>query len=279
VIPYFDPIEIPEEDSVALQRKRRDQKAFTHQTINIAVIGLPHMANYTDFAALEREAKVALRYPSKAEDLSGVDAVILPGTKSTLADLAWLRSEGWGEIITSYARNGGRVIGICGGFQMLGEEITDPHGLDGKQRRGKGLRLLPLATEMLEPKITERIVARSLINGCGRPVRAYEIHMGRTKVNTKIPAVFEIMERAGAKVSETEGAVAKGGRVWGTYLHGIFADPGFRRSWLADLARLKGISKTTLRRYSRNPYDAWAAHLRKHLDTEQIVLLAGSLKP
>jgi adenosylcobyric acid synthase len=270
VIPYHEEMAIPEEDSVALARKRREEKPFTSETINIAVLHLPHMANYTDFAALEGEARVALRYVRKKEDLSAVDVIILPGTKNTLGDLTWLRSTGWEKTISYYAGSGGRVIGICGGYQMLGAEIRDPHGVDGKKQRGKGLGLLPLITEMVEPKITQRVMAQPLLNGCTGSMQAYEIHMGRSKVTERILPAFKIIARGGVKVSDSDGAAVEGGRVWGTYLHGIFADPGFCASWLEELLRLKGLQRKDRRRRSRDPYDRWAAHLRQHLDMKRI---------
>jgi adenosylcobyric acid synthase len=270
VIPYYEGMTIPEEDSVALERKRREEKPFSDRTLNIAVIRLPHMANYTDFAALAGEASVALRYVSEREDLSAVDVVILPGTKNTLGDLAWLRSRGWEEAISAYARRGGRVIGICGGYQMLGEEIKDPRGLDGKIRHGKGLGLLPLVTDMVEPKITERVTAQPLMSGCAGSMPAYAIHMGRTVVRETISPAFKIILRAGVRVTDSDGAVIEDGRVWGTYLHGVFADPHFRTSWLEGLLSMKGLRRKNRRMKSRDCYDSWAAHLYRHLDMKRI---------
>jgi adenosylcobyric acid synthase len=275
VIPYCEKMAIPEEDSVALERKRKQAKPFTSETINIAVLCLPHLANYTDFAALEREPMVALRYLEAEEDLSGVDVVILPGTKNTLDDLAWLRSRGWADAISSHVCRGGRVIGICGGYQMLGEEIRDPRGIDGNKRRGKGLGLLPLSTEMVEPKITERVIARPLMNHCAGSLPAYEIHMGRTEVGRGVLPAFRIVERGGAEVTDSDGVVVEGGRIWGTYLHGIFADPDFRAAWLEELLSLKGLKKKSRDRKPRDPYDRWAAHLRQHLDMKRIFDLIG----
>ena len=270
VIPYCEKMEIPEEDSVALERKRKQAKPFTNDSINIAVLCLPHMANYTDFAALEREPMVSLRYLEATEDLFKADVVILPGTKNTLDDLAWLRSRGWADAISSHARRRGRVIGICGGYQMLGEEIRDPRAIDGKKRRGKGLGLLPLLTEMAEPKVTERVIARPLLNHCAASLPAYEIHMGRTEVGRGVLPAFRIIKRGGAKANDSDGAVVQGGRIWGTYLHGIFADPDFRAAWLEELLSLKGLRKRIREKKSRDPYDRWAVHLQKHLDMKPI---------
>jgi len=122
VLPYYEKLTLPEEDSVALERRRREEKPFSTRTVNIAVISLPHMANYTDFGELEREKGVVLRYVSEHEDLRQADIVILPGSKNTLSDLAWLHKIGWGKEIVSYAQGGGKVIGICGGYQMLGRK-------------------------------------------------------------------------------------------------------------------------------------------------------------
>jgi adenosylcobyric acid synthase len=162
------------------------------------------------------------------------------------------------------------VIGICGGYQMLGEQIRDRHGIEGEKRCGRGLGLFPATTEIVEQKITERVLVQPLMNGCAGALKAYEIHMGRTETAHGIPAAFKIIQRGGEKVSDSDGAVVEGGRVWGTYLHGIFADPAFCASWLEELLHPKGLQRNGRHRKTRNPYDTWAAHLRRHLDMKRI---------
>jgi len=279
VVPYADGITIPEEDSVALERRKREEKPFSPHTVNIAVIRLPHMANYTDFAELEREEGVILRYVREREGFSMADVVILPGTKNTLGDLAWLWEEGWAKEILAYAKRGGRVVGICGGYQILGDEIRDPLGVEGRRKKGKGLGLLPVQTELAAEKTVEKVIARSRLDGSSGLIRGYEIHMGRSCVGENASPAFSIIERGGVKVSETDGTVVGDGRVWGTYLHGIFADPSFRESWLQKIFRCKGLRRKSRQKEKNEPYDAWAAHLCRHLDIKRIFQLAGIRKP
>jgi len=279
VLPYYEKLTLPEEDSVALERRRREEKPFSTRTVNIAVISLPHMANYTDFAELEQQKGVALRYVSKHEDLSQVDVVILPGSKNTLSDLAWLHKIGWGKEIVSYAQGGGKVIGICGGYQMLGEEVADPLGVEGINKKGKGLGLLPLRTVLATNKTTVKVVARSLFNGDRKGIEGYEIHMGKSQIGKGAKPAFKIIQRGTQRVMENDGAVAENGRIWGTYLHGIFANPSFRQVWLDELFRLKGFRTKAEQGFKKDLYDAWADHLCRHLDMKRIFELAGTKKP
>jgi len=279
VIPYYDRISIPEEDSVALERKMREQRSFGADSVNIAVIRLPHMANYTDFAGLEKEKGVVLRYLTRRESLSNVDVLILPGTKNTLGDLKWLWEEGWREEILSYVRQGGRAVGICGGYQILGEEVADPLGIEGKRGKGRGLGLLPMRTELAAEKTTDKVVARSLLNGVVRGVEGYEIHMGKSEAVKEVKPAFKILERDGRSVRETDGAVVEGGRIWGSYLHGLFANSSFRQAWLNDLFRVKGLRPSPLKRENKDPYDEWAKYLWKHLNMARVFALPGVKKP
>ena len=279
VLPYYESLAIPEEDSVALQKKRTKEEPFSTRTVNIAVISLPHMANYTDFAELEREKSVVLRYVSGLEDLSQVDVVLLPGSKNTLSDLEWLWKKGWGKEILAYAQSEGFVIGICGGFQMLGEEVTDPLGVEGRIKKGRGLGLLPLRTVLAMKKTTAKVVARSLFNGDKNTIEGYEIHMGKSRIGNGAKPAFKIIQRGTQKVAGIDGSVTKDGRIWGTYLHGIFANPSFRQGWLDELFTLKGLRRKAQKGFKKDPYDAWADHLKRHLDMEQIFDLAGTSNP
>jgi len=211
VVSYYDELRIPEEDSVALERKKREERPFSPRTINIAVIALPHMANYTDFAELEKGPGVSLRYLTRREDLSKADVVILPGTKNTLGDLEWVWTEGWAKEILCYAKGGGKVTGICGGYQILGEEVTDPLELEGKRKKAKGLGLLPVRTRLEREKITERVAARYQLNGSNGVLEAYEIHMGRSTVGEPASPAFRIVKRFRKTVRETDGAATRDG--------------------------------------------------------------------
>jgi adenosylcobyric acid synthase len=206
--------------------------------VDIAVIRLPRIANFDDFTPLATEPGVRVRYVQAPAALGQPDAVILPGTKSTMADLAWLRAQGLDEAIRALAAQGKAVVGICGGYQMLGRDIQDPDGVEGALPQCPGLDLLPVHTLFAGDKATHQAEAR-LLGGPGwlatlggQTVRGYEIHMGQT---TGARPWLEITRRSGAAVALGDGAVAAQGRVWGCYLHGLFANEALRHAWLATL--------------------------------------------
>ncbi len=199
---------------------------------------MPRISNFDDFDPLKAESGVTLRYVSSAAEFGTPSAVIIPGTKSTIADLDWLRQTGLAEAVTKFAKNGGAVVGICGGYQMLGEAIADPHHVESKVEQTSGLGLLPVRTEFSKEKATFQAQAR--IN-CQRgwmarldesTVSGYEIHMGETPSQT---AWLEISSRNGQQVKVADGSVSSDGKIWGCYLHGIFVNDEFRHAWLESL--------------------------------------------
>jgi adenosylcobyric acid synthase len=234
VVPYLPALAVAEEDAVAL-----DVAGSGPGTgIDVAVIHLPHIANFDDFDPLLAEPGVAVRYVSSARDLGTPHAIILPGTKSTVADLAWLRTTGLAEAIRAFAERGGAVGGVCGGYQMLGRVIRDPEGVESSVAEVAGLGLLPVETTFLREKATYQARAR-VVDGpgwlgaaAGQPADGYEIHMGRSH---GARPWLEITRRNGEIVED--GAVSADGRVWGCYLHGLFAGAGLRRAWLASLGQ------------------------------------------
>jgi adenosylcobyric acid synthase len=235
VIPYLPALAVPEEDAVALDAAVPPAPA----AIDIAVIRLPHIANFDDFDPLPAEAEVRLRYVQSPAALGRPHAVILPGTKSTIADLAWLRAEGFAEAICSLAAQRTSIVGICGGYQMLGRVVRDPAHLESPSEEAPGLGLLPLETTFQKAKATFQVRAR-VLGGPGwlgtaacQEVEGYEIHMGRT--NGGRPWL-EVIRRSGGTPVRTDGAVSDDGRVWGCYLHGLFANSALRRHWLASLS-------------------------------------------
>jgi adenosylcobyric acid synthase len=235
VIPYLPALAVPEEDAVALDAAVPPAPA----AIDIAVIRLPHIANFDDFDPLRAEADVSLRYVQSRIALGRPHAVILPGTKSTIVDLAWLRAEGFAEAICALAAQGTSIVGICGGYQMLGRVVRDPAHIESHSEEAPGLGLLPLETIFEKGKATFQVRAR-VLGGPGwlgmaacQEVDGYEIHMGRT--NGGRPWL-EVNRRNGAAAVLTDGAVSDDGRVWGCYLHGLFANSALRRHWLASLS-------------------------------------------
>lgn len=235
IIPYLPALAVPEEDAVALDAV----VAPTSATIDIAVIRLPHIANFDDFDPLRSEVGVALRYVQSPSILGRPHAVILPGTKSTIADLQWLRNEGFVEAITALAAQGTSIVGICGGYQMLGRIIRDPASVESPCGAALGLALLPLETDFDRTKATFQVRARVLDGPgwletvAGEVMEGYEIHLGRTQGGRHW---LEVHRPGTAADILTDGAVNDDGLIWGCYLHGLFANPILRRRWLASLS-------------------------------------------
>jgi adenosylcobyric acid synthase len=188
VVPFFPDLALPEEDSVPLEfPARRIDSGVPHRAA-VGVVRLPHLSNYTDFLPLEQDARVALKYLDHRSGLAGLDLVILPGTKNTISDLLYLQETGLAAAVQAYARQGGRVLGICGGYQILGEEVHDALGMEGKPRTERGLGLLPLVTRLEGEKTTTQVRGRVLgLPGRGLEVTGYEIHLGVTTVRGNPP--------------------------------------------------------------------------------------------
>lgn len=285
VLPYLRNLELDQEDSVDIDRLRKT--AFEADTLNIAVVLLPHMSNFTDFNQVAAEPDVALRFVASPQELHGADAVILPGSKTTIADLEYLRKVGFEEALMAHVKRGNEMMGVCGGFQMLGKEITDPQHVEtGGSTKGFGL--LEVETELLAHKKTVQVRARSLPESWGHEylVKGYEIHMGDTRTVNPIPPCFRILNgQAPHSVEQPEsrvdGAMSLDGRVWGTYIHGVFDQPEFRRQWLNRARVRKGlaplgleISEEVSQRMSQ-ALDRWADHLEAHLDVNVIFSALG----
>ena len=248
VIPYYRDIHVAEEDSVS-QERRGSMKMKEDYVLDIAVIGMPHISNFDDFDPLEQERGVRLRYVEANDTLGQPDMIILPGTKTTMADLAWLRRTGLADRIQRLRLHGTAVIGICGGYQMMGTRVLDPDGVESHQDESEGLGLLPVTTVFGATKETYRVraevrVAPGILDWTsGMTVEGYEIHMGRsfycpgpdphkTTPDSAVPSPFRILERSGQRCERDDGAIDPGGRVLGTYIHGLFHNAGFRRAML-----------------------------------------------
>ncbi len=289
VLPFLRGLELDQEDSVELTRYRGT--TFAPQTVNVAVILAPHMSNFTDFNALAGENDVVLRYAAVPSDLVGADVVVLPGTKNTIADLEHLRNRGFIEALALHIDRGGELLGICGGYQMLGREVSDPSGVEAGGRI-PGIGFLDVVTELLPDKRTTQVEARPLLENVAPDsiVSGYEIHMGRTRRGSALPC-FRILRRVGKEgsvvvstgmVEEVEdGAFREDRSVWGTYIHGVFDRPRFRRQWLNRLRRRKGlmpldiaVSEAVSTRL-RSTLDCWADHLEKHLNLARIFAALG----
>ena len=266
VIPYFRGFSIDSEDAVPLQTVVDPVSPPNPENIAVAVIHLPHISNFTDFAALDRQEGVEVHYLRRVKSLAGYRAVILPGSKNVRGDMEWLRSEGWAERISGFRDAGGVVAGICGGFQMLGRRISDPFGVEGTPGDTPGLGLLPVETELLRKKTLCNAIGTMRTQGFG--VQGYEIHMGETRLDSGAEAMLDVTARNNREVSGSDGVVTADGKVFGTYFHGIFDGFGFRRWFLRQLE--PGYELQSGDRDRDAEYEKLARHFEKHLDMEAI---------
>jgi adenosylcobyric acid synthase len=281
VIPYLPNLHLKDEDSLDLEPfRRRGQAVSAPDSLRIGVIRYPHISNFTDFDALAQEPSVELIYCQHPTDCEEVDLIILPGTKSTVADLTWLRSQHLTEAISRLQSRGVRVFGICGGMQMLGQRIEDPSGveMDGGDSVD-GLGLLPIRTVMATTKVTVPVRARMFDSSfCSSMLEGYEIHMGRSEpTEDRVAPLLEVWG-GNAADSQPDGAQSPDGRVWGTYMHGLFDNDDFRLSLLNLLRREKGIiDLQAVQLYSEGGYfaelDRWTDHVIEHLDPDFLRVL------
>jgi adenosylcobyric acid synthase len=281
VLPYIQRLQIADEDSVSLDDRRGRRRAGAHE-IEIAVVRLPRISNYDDFQPLEHEPDVVVRFVEHARELEGADLVVLPGTKSTLADLAWLRESGMAEAITERAARGELVLGVCAGCQMLGRAIVDPHRIESENEQGHGLGLLDVETEFGREKRTTQLRGRSagpsfLLSEEGAPITGYEIHMGRVSRAPGCRGAFLITERNGREQAEVEGAISVDGAVVGTMIHGLFETSSVRRSVIAALRKRKGLSQLNdLPAVARaDEFDRIAEVVRQNVDMKMLLRLLG----
>ncbi|WP_135448363.1 cobyric acid synthase [Tabrizicola caldifontis] len=261
VVPWFpDAHRLPAEDAADLGGTRGSGDFL------IAVPHLNRIANFDDLDPLAQEPGVTLRIVSPGQPLPvEADLIILPGSKATIADLTHFRSQGWDIDLAAALRRGARVLGLCGGYQMLGHEIADPEGIEGKPACVAGLGLLDVTTTMTPDKrVTETAAVHP---ASGTEVRGYEIHLGRTEGPDRARPMFTVQ-------GQPEGAMRADGRVMGSYLHGMFSADAFRRAFLGSLGAVPGGGS-----YDQNvaeTLDALADHLAAHLDCAALLRLAGS---
>lgn len=284
VVPYLMDIILPEEDGVALESRSKGKRLSIvcgqRSKVNISIIHLPRISNFTDFDAFRFEPDVRVEYITNPEGLRGVDVVIIPGSKNTLVDLIWLQETGLAEAIVHYARRGGRVIGICGGLQMLGRVVKDPYGVESGLREAKGLGLLDVETVLEREKKTYQVeaVIPLLVKG-GRGdflVKGYEIHMGETVGNGQPFSV--ITKRGNNPVNVKEGAISSDGKSWGTYIHGIFDNDGFRTGFLNEIRAEKGLPGQGVISFEGKREEGikgLADVVRKSVDMERIYKIIG----
>ncbi|MCA0399935.1 MAG: cobyric acid synthase [Proteobacteria bacterium] len=262
ILPFFsEAARLPAEDALDLARPGTTGV----RRMKIAVPVIQRIANFDDLDPLGQEEDVELVLIRPGEALPGDAAlVILPGSKSTIGDLAFFREQGWDIDLAAHIRRGGHVLGLCGGFQMLGKAISDPQGIEGPAGSVAGLGLLDIETVLTPDKITRPIVACHLSSGA--MVSAYEIHLGRSDGPDCARALFRLDGR-------DEGATSADGRVSGTYLHGLFTEDAFRRAWLAGF----GVTaQNSYRAGIEDVLDRLADHCEAHLDLDAMLAIARS---
>jgi adenosylcobyric acid synthase len=260
VLPWMRDLLLDSEDSLALHRSRRTSSSDVTDRLRVAVVVLPRISNFTDVDALCLEPGLDVAMVDSPRGLAGADVVVLPGTRATIEDLAWLRARGLAEAVVTHVQKGGTVLGICGGFQMLGRSVHDPQGVEGAPgARVDGLGLLDVCTEFAPDKVLRLPTGTAL----GVPASGYEIHHGRVTMGDAEPFL----------------GGARSGSVFGTMWHGSLEGDDLRRAWLAEVAEAAGIDVFTPGEVSfaaqrEAQIDALADAVEEHLDLDRVLDLA-----
>lgn len=265
VLPYMRDHEIPEEDSLALE-DGGGRPGSGRKQILIHVVRLPRISNFTDFESLSREKDVRLQYVDRPDRHCLPDLLIIPGSKSTIADLKFLWDSGFAEHIKRCVRSGVPVVGICAGYQMLGERILDPEHVEARMSECEGLGLLPTVTVFRNEKSTARVKAVHVESGF--EVEGYEIHMGCTQGRNGHNPLFKIVERHGMPTEDFDGM--RSSSVMGTTIHGVFDKPDFRRYFLNQIRKNAGLEEMSADENGRAPvpdrFDTLARTFETHIN-------------
>jgi adenosylcobyric acid synthase len=281
VLPWFPDISLPAEDSVSLNRRSKVVSIMTGiDNIHIGVLKLPRISNFTDFDPLQNEPDVHFSYVDMPDQLQGLDILIIPGSKSTISDLGFLTERGLYNAIRNFK---GHIVGICGGFQMLGKEVLDPDGVESAIKEAEGLDLIPATTVLLLEKETHQVLTYlgeaglTVAPDCNDIMTGYEIHMGKTSLGKGLQPFSRIFRRGDTSVSVEDGAVSHDGRIFGTYLHGIFENSCFRDSYLNGIRLEKGMPPgcKTEKQPMPDPFDQLADRFEKYLDMPRIMAICG----
>jgi adenosylcobyric acid synthase len=281
VIPWLPDVGLDEEDGVSLeeapsvaQRRWTADGTVRDRRLRVGVVALPYLANATDFLALAAETSLDIAYARQPEELAHADVVIVPGTKDTLGALRWLRATGFDAAIGRAAF----VLGICGGLQILGERVADPHGVEGGGTLD-GLGMLPLTTVLATEKTTQQVSVRPHAGAWFGSAEiaceggGYEIHMGESTGRASYEPFAQLRRADGSRVAD--GAVSADRRVIGTYVHGLFADDAMRHTFVRAARRARGLdAPAALAAYGAERdarFDRLAAHLRGSLDLSRLL--------
>ena len=283
IIPHLDNLGIDDEDSVSLEDKPEKEKA--QADLHVAVMRTPKISNFTDFDAIASEKDVSLHYVTDVENFGHPDLIMLPGSKNTTEDLLYLRESGLEKAIKELKAKGVPVIGICGGYQMLGEAIMDPLHMESDHDSVRGLGLLPMKTTFSDKKLTSQVTVDcpglDFLGQCirGTSLRGYEIHMGQTEFAPDAKHPLRIIQKAGKECDRQEGLASEDGLVFGTYVHGIFDNDEFRRGILNALRQRKGLEPLAnthnTEAEKQHSYNRLAAVVRESLDMEKLREIMG----
>ncbi|CAN2041188.1 Cobyric acid synthase [Candidatus Magnetomoraceae bacterium gMMP-15] len=265
VLPWYNHFYIDQEDSVVLE----NPPGVNPDKIDgnsIAVIRIPHISNFTDFEPLLQLKNLNVFFLEKVQDLFKFKAVIIPGSKNTRYDLEWAQKLGWAKKLKEYRKHGGHILGICGGYQMMGQSINDPDGLEGKPGKSKALELLPVETTLMAPKTT----TLTHFSWHGKSGQGYEIHAGQT-VRLSGSAMFIIHSRNSHNIDDKDGCMTEDKKVCGTYIHGLFDSPDILKLWLKqinlndlEIPRVTGIT------IKDQQYELLSQYMEKYLDMMRI---------
>jgi len=269
VVPFFT-LQLEDEDGAVEFNKK------VTNLIDIAVVKLPHISNFTDIDALKVEEDVSIRFITSVEEFGNPDLLIIPGSKNTIEDLMALRKSGLEECVKEYSK-AGMVLGICGGYQMLGMSIKDPYEVETSQKEIEGMKLLDIETVFEKEKVTTRVQAflqeKAMANVEGANVYGYEIHMGICSYGKEAKPLFNIVKKNGEEVSYADGAVNESGNVMGTYIHGVFDGIQYREYLVNRLREKKGILLKASKAYEslrEKELDRLAEIVRESLDMNAI---------
>ncbi len=268
VVPFLDQLDLEEEDSLGLLHTRY-RGGHAEAVMRIVAVRLPHLANFMDLDPLFRDPRVDAAWATRPEEAAGADAVVLPGTKNTMEDLAWVHQTGWATHIRQLHRRGALVLGICGGYQMLGERVEDPNHVESAAKAVAGIGLTRQHTTLLPHKTTQWVEGALSPPWPDGRVVGYEIHMGSTASPHAVPPLMAIGSRP-------EGATLDGGRLVGTYLHGILDSAAFREAWLERIAESRAQALPPASAHwdpgerRDRAYERLAQHLAAHVDLTRL---------
>lgn len=272
VMPMLRQLYIPGEDSVSLDRPAPYQNAC-QASVTVGIVRLPHLSNYTDFDPLLADPRFCAQYLTCARQVFLCDVCIIPGSKNVAEDLRFLRECGFVDALTNYYGRGGKIVGVCGGYQMLGLEICDPHGMESRKKKISGIGLLSVITTFNKRKTTRMVKCRLQLPGQPtlHDISGYEIHKGVTKPLGTAQPWYMTPDKS---LRHVAGISAPDGKVWGTYVHGIFDDDGLRDSflrWAKGTSVIEGVSDFSYRDFKEKNYDMLADAIARHVDVDYIL--------